>query len=132
MEAALTIVLPLLLVGVAFAAAVRFERRIPTRWRIYRFHTIAYPAVAILGLTAAALMRLSSDLDWWIDDATLYLALFFGISGTALCAVLAPVVWWWDRRPELTSASRTGRLAVSVLTLLPYALVAGIVLLYRE
>ena len=90
---ALTIVLPLLLVGVAFAVAARFAQRIPTRLRVYRFHAITYPVVTVLGLATAMLMGLSSSFDWWVDDATVYLELIFGISGVVLCVVLAPVVW---------------------------------------
>ena len=55
----LTVVLPMLLVGVAFAVAARFEQRIPTRLRVYRFHAIAYPVVTVLGLAIATLMGLS-------------------------------------------------------------------------
>ena len=128
----LTVVIPLLLVGVAFAVAARFEQRIPTRLRIYRFHAITYPVVTVLGLAAATLMGLSSSLDWWINDATVYLELLFGISGVVLCLVLAPVVWWLERRPDQTKAHRIGRMIVSTLTCIPYVLVVGILLFYRE
>ena len=128
----LTIVLPLLLVGMGYGVAARFERRIPTRLRVYRWHAITYPVITVLGLATAALMGASSTLAWWIDDSTVYLELLFGISGVVLCAVLAPVVRWLEQRPDRTNAWRIGRLTVSALTLAPYALIAGILLLYRE
>jgi len=128
----LSAILPLLLVGVAFAVAARFEQRIPTRLRVYRFHAIAYPALTVLGLAAAAVMRLSSGVDWLINDAAVYLELLFGISGVVVCLVLAPVVWWLERRPGLTNAWRIGRMMVSTLTLVPYVLVAGVLLFYRD
>ena len=132
MDAAMTIMLPLLLVGIAFGVAARFEQRIPTRLRVYRFHAIAYPVVAVLGLAVALLMGLSPSLDWWVDDATVYLDLLFGILGVVLCAVLAPVVWWLERRPGLPNARRLGGIIVSTLALAPYFLIAGILLFYRE
>ena len=128
----LTIVLPLLLVGVAFAVAASFERRIPTRLSVYRFHAIAYSVVTIFGLAVLTLMRLSLSLDWWVDDATVYLELLFGISGVVLCAVLAPVVWWLEHRPGPPKARRIGGIMVSTLTLAPYFLIAGVLLFYRE
>ena len=132
MNDVLTVVLPLLLVGMAFAVAARFEQRIPTRLRVYRFHAIAYPVLAVLGLATAKLMGLSSSFDWWIDDATVYLELIFGISGVILCVMLAPVVWWLERRADLTKARRIGYVVVNALMLLPYILIAGIMLFYRE
>ena len=128
----MSIALPLLLVGVAFAVAACFERQIPTGLRVYRLHVIAYPVVAVLGFAAAVLMSLSSSIDRWLDDATVHLELLFGIAGVVLCLVLAPVLWWVERQPELTGRWRVGRIAVSLVTLAPYVLIAGIVLFYRE
>ena len=128
----LTVVIPLLLVGVAFTVAACFEQKIPTRLRIYRFHAIVYPGVMILGLVMAYFMKLWRALGWWVDDATLYLELLFGISGVVLCVVLTPVVWWLERRPDQTTAHRIGRMTVSALTFVPYFLIAGILLFYRE
>ena len=132
MHDVLTVVLPLLLVWIAFAVAARFEQKLPTRLRVYRFHAITYPVVTVLGLAAVTLSGLSSNLDWWIDDATVHLELLFGISGVVVCIVLAPVVWWLERRPDLTKAWRIGRMTVSTLTLVPYVLIVGILLFYRE
>ena len=128
----MTVVLPLLLVGIAFAVAARFHERIPTRLKIYRFHAIAYPLVTILGLAAVAMMRLSPSLDWWVDDSTVFLELLFGISGSVLCILLVPVVGWLGRRPDPTKTLQIGRGLVSTLTLAPYFLIAGILLFYRE
>ena len=128
----LTSVLPLLMVGVSFAAASRLERRIPTRLSVYRFHAIAYPIVTVLGLVTVALMGLSPSVDWWVDDAAVYLELMFGISGVALCIMLVPIVWWLERGSDLSNAWRIGRMAVSTVTLLPYIIIAGIMLFYHE
>jgi hypothetical protein len=103
-----------------------------TRLSIYRFHAIAYPVLTVLGLTVAMLMGLSSSVDWWVDDATVYLELLCGISGVAVCLVLAPVVWWLERRPDQQKTWRIGRMIVSTLTLAPYLLIIGMLLLYRE
>ena len=129
---AVTVVLPLLPVGVAFAVAGRFEQRIPTRLRVYRFHAIMYPVVAILGLVAAKLMGVSPSVDWWMNDATIYLELIFGSVGVVLCLILAPAVLWLERRSAMTTIWRSGRVAVTLVTLIPYMLTAGILLFYRE
>ena len=86
----------------------------------------------IFGMAVVVLMRLSSSFDRWVDDATVYLELLFGISGVVLCAVLAPVVWWLEHSPDLPKTRRIGGITVSILTLAPYFLIAGILLFYRE
>ncbi len=128
----LTFVVPLLLVGIGFGAAARFGRRIPTRLGVYRFHVVAYLVIAALGLASAKLMNLSQHIDWWIDDAAVSLALLFSISGVVLCLVLAPVVWWLERRPVLTKTWRIGAVMINTLTCMPYLLIVGLLLFYRE
>jgi len=88
--------------------------------------------LTILGLAVVTFMGLSPGFDWWVDDATVYLELLFGISGVVLCVVLAPAVWWLERRADLTRARRIGRMTVSTLTLVPYVLIVGLLLFYRE
>lgn len=128
----LSFVVPLCLVGIAFGVAARFGRRIPTQLSVYRFHVVAYLLIAAFGLVSATLMKLSQRMNWWIDDATVYLMLLFSISGLVLCLVLAPVIWWLEHRPGLTKTWRIGAVVVSTLTCLPYFLVGGILIFYRE
>ena len=125
-------VLPLLIVVVAFVSAARFEQRIPTRLRIYRFHAIVYLGLMVLGLVLVHFMGLSPELDWWVDDALIYLALVFSISGTVLCLLLAPAVWLLERRSDTTRGWRVGRAAVSTATLVPYFFIVAIVVFYHE
>jgi hypothetical protein len=115
----LTVVLPLLAVGVAFIVALGLQQRIPTMLKVYRIHAIAYPVVTVLGLATAALMGLSSSFDWWVNDAAVYLTLQFGISGVVVCTALAPVVWWWEHQSDLAKARRVGRIAINSVALLP-------------
>ncbi len=100
--------------------------------RVYRFHAVFYAVATALGLLVVALMSLSPGLDWWIDDGAVYLWLIFGISGAVLCVALAPAVWWLKRRPVLTKSVLAGCTIINALTLVPYALIAGILLFYRE
>ena len=100
--------------------------------KIYRYHGAAYLLATGIGLAVAALMRLSSSFDWRVDDGAVYLELVFGISGATICVMLMPVAWWLERQPVLTKSVRIGRAVVNALTLVPYALIAGILLFYRE
>jgi len=131
MSDVLTIVLPLLLLGAAFVIATRFERKIPTRLKVYRFHAILYPIVTVLGLTVTVCMGWSPNLDWWINDAIVHLELVFGISGVALCLALTPAVWWMEHHPDLINVWRIGRLTVNTLIWAPYGM-TGALLLYLE
>ncbi|GEM_PF-3889919 len=128
----LTIVLALIPVALAFMGASRFGYRIPTRLRFYRFHTILYLGMVIWGLLASVLMKLSSYIDLWLDDATILLELVFGIVGVIVCVMLAPGVWWLERQPDSVKASKIGRLVLTTMTTLPYFLILGIILFYHE
>jgi len=128
----LTIVLALIPVALAFIGASRFGYRIPTRSRFYRFHTILYLGTVIWGLLASALMKLSSYIDWWLDDATIFLELVFGIVGAIVCVMVAPGVWWLERQPDSVKASKIGRLVLTTITTLPYFLILGVILFYHE
>ena len=127
-----TVVLPLLLVAVAFLIAARFARRIPTRLGIYRFHMLMYPVVVILGFILWYLMENFHEVDWWVDDATVMLELFFGVLGTLLCLLFVPVVWWIERHPDAPRIWQIGRVAVTTVSLLPYGFILAILLFYRE
>jgi len=128
----LPILLPLLLIIIAAGGSARFQRKIPIRSRFYRFHVIFYPMVIILGLAVARLMKLFPAFDRWVDDATLFLQLVFGISGSVLCLGLGPVVWWVERRTDSTTISRIGKIAILTTMLIPYFTIMGLLVLYRE
>ena len=128
----LTIVLALLPVMLAFIGAARFGYKIPTRLKVYRFHTILYPGTVALSLLASALMKVSTDIDWWLNDATILLNLIFGITGVVVCVMLAPGVWWLERQPDSAKAWRIGRPALTTVTVLPYLLIFLILLFYHE
>ncbi len=128
----LPILLPLLLIIIAAGGSTRFGRKIPIRSRIYRFHVIFYPVVAMLGLVVASLMKLFSAFDRWVDDTTLFLQLVFGISGSVLCLGLGPVVWWVERRTDSTTISRIGKIAILATMLIPYFIIIGLLVFYRE
>ena len=123
---------PLVISAVAMMMAYRLHRRVPWGPGIYRFHALLYLLMVALSLGVVGFMRVSQAVDWWIDDATLFLTLLFGASGLVLCIVFVPMVWWCGRRTISRRTRRVTEAIVTIMSVVPYFLLAGVLLFYRE
>ena len=123
---------PLVISAVAMMMAYRLHRRVPWGPGIYRFHALLYLLMVALSLGVVGFMRVSQAVDWWIDDATLFLTLLFGASGLVLCIVFVPMVWWCGRRTMSWRARRAQEVIVTMMSVVPYFLLASVLLFYRE
>ena len=121
----------LLFVMTAVVCTASWERKIPTRLRLYRFHLIFYPCLIVVGLVVTILIKLFPTFDWWVNEATLFLLLGLGIVGSVLCVGLAPFVWWLERRTDLMTL-RVGKILILVAIFIPYFVIGSLLIFYRE
>ena len=88
--------------------------------------------MTILGVVMICLMKLFPIVDWWVDDGMIFLELLFAFTGVALCTVLIPAVRWLERQSSSTNVRQFVHGMITTVILLPYFLIGGILLFYRE
>ena len=126
------LLIPLSIPIAAFAIAYRFRGKVPWGSSIYRLHTLVYLLVVTLSLGVMGLIRASRELDWWVNDGAMFLILLFGTSGLMLCVLSVPITWWGSRRATSAGARAITQAIATIVSIVPYFLLAGVLLFYRE
>ena len=127
----LPVLVPIFAVGLAYGLAAATFRRLPTGFYFVNFHVIAYFSALLLNMLILLLMGID-DIDWYVDDASIFLAIFFSGLGSIVCLTMALPIWLLGRRKFSPNVSRVGRYIVNFVVTAPYLAVAWIFLFYSE
>ena len=127
----LSLFIPALMLGGAFTLAAFTFQRLPPGSRFLNYHVVAYVTGLLLNLLLVLLMGVSRLVDWYVNDAMVFLAILFSGVGTTICLVVSPFTWLYRKRTG-QPMSQIANYTLNICITLPYAAIALILLFYRE